>query len=233
MQEHMNSFVDMVAKLVRALRLAKSQKGSFVALFLVVFIASAWVLALGDLLPNTPLGASVGSDLSADLTRSSANAIAATSPLTLDTPEAPVKIVVPTIGLEATIANPETINVATLNSLLLKGAVRYPTSAKLGQDGNVVLFGHSSYLPVVGNQAYKTFNDIQELKQGTVITVYSSGRVYTYAVRSVVKESANDGVIPLSVTGRVLTLATCNSFGEKSDRFVVTADFVESHLLGA
>jgi sortase (surface protein transpeptidase) len=31
----------------------------------------------------------------------------------------------------------------------------------------------------------------------------------------------------------VLTLVTCNSFGAKEDRFVVVADFVESHSLGA
>jgi sortase (surface protein transpeptidase) len=29
----------------------------------------------------------------------------------------------------------------------------------------------------------------------------------------------------------VLTLATCDSFGTKSDRFIATADFVESHSI--
>ena len=125
--------------------------------------------------------------------------------------------------------NPTIPTVAVLDKELLKGAVRYPTSAKLGEDGNVVLFGHSSYLPVVGNQAYKTFNEIQKLAVGDSITVYSSDTAYTYRVRNVVKKSASDGVIELSITGRVLTLVTCSSFGAKEDRFVVTADFVESH----
>ena len=108
--------------------------------------------------------------------------------------------------------------------------MRYPTSARLGETGNVVIFGHSSYLPVVGNQAYKAFNGIQKLVAGDTITVYSSGTAYTYQVRDVAKESAaSDAGIDLAVTGRVLTLATCDSFGAKSDRFIVTADFVESH----
>jgi LPXTG-site transpeptidase (sortase) family protein len=93
----------------------------------------------------------------------------------------------------------------------------------------VVLFGHSSYLPIVGNQAYKTFNSIQKLVTGDVVIVSSSGTAYTYRVTSVSKESTVDAVIPLVVTGRVLTLSTCNSFASKSDRFVVVAEFVESH----
>jgi len=122
-------------------------------------------------------------------------------------------------------------DIVTLDKELLKGAVRYPTSALLGETGNVVLFGHSSYLPVVRNQAYKAFNGIQKLAAGDIITVYSSTATYSYRVKSVTKESANDAGIPLSVTGRVLTLSTCDSFGEKSDRFVVVADFVESHSI--
>ena len=112
---------------------------------------------------------------------------------------------------------------------------RYPTSAELGQDnGNVVIFGHSSYLPVVRNQAYKTFDGIQNLKAGDLIIVYSSDEAYTYTVAAVQKESAaSDAGIPLAVSGKILTLATCNSFGAKSDRFVVTANFVESHPLGS
>ena len=97
--------------------------------------------------------------------------------------------------------------------------------------GNVVLFGHSSYLPVVGNQAYKTFNGIQKLVAGDMITVYSSGTTYTYRVRAPPKRKQTIlPAIPLSIAGKVLTLVTCNPLRRKEDRFVVTADFVESHL---
>ncbi|KKW40572.1 MAG: hypothetical protein UY91_C0040G0005 [Parcubacteria group bacterium GW2011_GWB1_55_9] len=144
--------------------------------------------------------------------------------------ELPTKIEIPDISLAAVIVNPTTTDIPSLDEKLLKGVVRYPTSAKLGEDGNVVLFGHSSYLPVVKNQAYKTFNGIQKLAMGDVVTVYSSATAYTYRVRSVVEEKADDNTaIPLSVAGKVLTLVTCNSFGQKTDRFVVVADFVESH----
>ena len=125
-----------------------------------------------------------------------------------------------------------TVVTTALDAALLTKVVRYPTSAKLGEAGTVLLFGHSSYLPVVKNPAYQAFNDIQKLQTGDIITVYSLDTAYTYTVRTVEKETASQGAIPLQVSGKVLTLATCNSFATKDDRFIVTADFVDSHPFG-
>ena len=211
--------------MARAGAYAWSRKWSFLATFLVIFFLTVAVLARFDLLPDPPKAAS---------TEAAVAEASSTMPAVLPaTPEDPVKIEIPKVGVSAMIANPETTNADALDALLLKGAVRYPTSAKLGETGNVVLFGHSSYLPIVKNPAYKTFDGIQKLSPGDRITVYSSDEAYTYAVRSVEKENANQGAIPLSVAGKVLTLSTCNSFATKEDRFVVTADLVESHPLGA
>lgn len=216
----MNGLIAFVTELVVAIRHAYKRKWSFLGLFAVAFLTSVALLAQADLLPDAPKSAAA----------IAAVASATTTPVAqVAVAELPAKIEIPDIKLSATISNPTSTDLHVLDNALLKGAVRYPTSAKLGEVGNVVLFGHSSYLPVVGNQAYKTFDDIQKLKVGAVVNVLSGGTVYTYQVRVVEKKSANDGAIPLSVAGRVLTLSTCNSFGEKSDRFVVTADFVESH----
>lgn len=202
----------------------------FVVLSLGIFGSSTAVLASLDLLPNPTVVAASP----AVVVSSSTPAVVPVLPLPrASVAELPIKIAIPKLGHTATILNTSATDVTTLDALLLKGAVRYPTSAKLGEDGNVVLFAHSSYLPIVGNKAYKTFNDIQKLSIGDTVVVYSNERTYTYRVRSVEKESASNGAIPLSVAGRVLTLATCNSFGQKSDRFVVTSDFVESHLTAA
>ncbi len=217
----MEGFINFIARLIRAGRLAYSRKWNFLGVFAVVFLGSVIVLGKSDLLPSTTQ-ASV--EVSSPVVTAGINTSMPTA-----VPELPTKIEIPAINLAATVANPTTTSIAILDEELLKGAVRYPTSAMLGEIGNVILFGHSSYLPVVGNQAYKTFNGIQKLVKGDVVTVYSAGTAYTYQVRSVTKESANDAAIPLSVAGRVLTLATCDSFGAKTDRFVVVADFVESH----
>ena len=221
----MKGLVNFVVRLIRAIKRAYRKKWEFLALFTFVFLGSIVVLGRLDLLPSTALFVA---SANGDITDRSA-VTDRTNTATPAVLELPMKIVIPAIDLSAAITNPATTNVTILDKELLKGAVRYPTSAKLGEIGNVVLFGHSSYLPIVNNQAYKTFNDIQKLSAGDSIMISSSGTVYTYRVATVTKESANDAVIPLSVTSKVLTLSTCNSFAEKTDRFVVVANFVESH----
>lgn len=221
----MGKIISIAVQLVEAGTRIYSKKWSFAGAFAVVFLSSVFTLAQLDLLPTPPASAAKNSAVSENplvMTK-----VVASS----EVPELPLKIEIPAISLSATIENPTTRDIGVLDQALLSGAVRYPTSAKLSETGNVVLFGHSSYLPIVRNQAYKTFNGIQKLVKGDVITVYSAERAYTYRVRSVAKESATDTGIPLAVTGRMLTLSTCDSFGAKTDRFVVVADFVESHFI--
>lgn len=147
------------------------------------------------------------------------------------TKEMPTRISIPTQNLNVAVANPATTDASVLDAELRKGAVRYPGSGLLGQkDGNVVIFAHSSYLPVVHNQAYKAFNSIQNLKEGDAIYVTGSKRTYVYTVKGVYKADANTANVPLSVTENTLTLITCDSFATKSDRYVVTATLVESYL---
>jgi len=223
----MKGIIDVTVRLIRAGRRAYARKWSFCWLFAAIFLGSVAVLARLDLLPEAPDIPIVA------LIANQPDAMAA-SALAPIVSELPTTIEIPDISLAAVIVNPTTTDIPSLDEKLLKGVVRYPTSAKLGEDGNVVLFGHSSYLPVVKNQAYKTFNGIQKLAMGDVVTVYSSATAYTYRVRSVVEEKADDNTaIPLSVAGKVLTLVTCNSFGQKTARFVVVADFVESHPAGS
>lgn len=215
----MERFIDGMVLLIRAGRQVYGRKWSFLAVFACVFFGSVVLLGWLDLLPQAA---------------SAPEAALATDAPPLVAAELPARIEIPVIDISASIVNPTTLDIAELDKELLKGAVRYPTSARLGETGNVVVFGHSSYLPIVGNQAYKTFNGIQKLAAGDVITVYSSDTVYTYRVKSVAKESAEaNSAIPLSVIGKMLTLVTCNSFGAKTDRFVVTADFVESHSISS
>lgn len=224
----MDWMITAAVRLVRAGKRIQTKRAQFLGVFGVVFLWSVTSLANNGLLPNTPIASaepSVAISASNVMARASASIVAS---------EEPMKIEIPAINLSTTVANPATTEVETLDAYLLKGAVRYPTSALLGDTGNVVLFGHSSYLPVVGNQAYKTFDGIQKLASGDVITVYSTDAAYTYHVRSVARENAGSGAgISLAVAGKELTLVTCNSFATKSDRFVVTADFVESHSLAS
>lgn len=146
--------------------------------------------------------------------------------------EEPVRVVASSIKLDNNVGNPASSDIHVLDAALMKSAVHYPGSAMLNEDGNVLLFGHSSYLRTTLNPAYKEFNDIQKLKTGEIVTVYSATTAYEYRVTSVKYVKVDNGVIDLSKNGtRRLTLVTCNSFADKGDRFVVEAEFVQSYSL--
>lgn len=138
----------------------------------------------------------------------------------------PKRIEIPKVGIEAAVNNPASTDLAVLDDALLSGTVRYPTSATLGEKGNVVIFGHSSRLPVVHNQAFKAFNDIEKLVEGDAIIVYGEDYRYVYAVETVEQKDADTDLIPLAVEGSKLTLSTCDTFRAKSARFVVTATLI-------
>ena len=188
---------------------------AFLSVFLLTFVFLAWVDALPEPIHTTAV-----------FTELPTPTVAPAAPQTA--PAAPTRIVAKSVGVDATIANPTSTNIEVLDQALLAGAARYPTSALLGQEGTVLLFGHSSSLPVVRNQAYKTFNGIQNLKKGEVISVFAGDKEYRYAVTGVRVADANDDVIELVQTGKHLTLVTCNnSFATKTKRYVVTADLVQ------
>ena len=225
----MGRAITAAAILWKAASKVRGRKWRFLAFFILVFLLSFATLAYFDLLPEHKPTQAVDPSFGSPLVQGE-KVIENIPP---EVPEHPVRIVVPAIGLDARVTNPVSVDIAVLDAALLEGAVRYPTSAKLGETGTVVIFGHSSYLPVVSNQNFKAFNDIQHLAEGDRIEVVGRGRRYIYEVTDVRHASAEEDGIPLATSGQVLTLATCDSFGAKTDRFVVTANFVESRALSS
>ena len=226
-----------------------TKKWSFLAAFLIILFVVVRVCIATGFVPDAPGTATVsGTDGSTVVTPATltstplvANANAATdsgSPAPVGgalnmSGELPTKVVIPSIGVNTPVDNPATTDVNALDNYLTSASVRYPTSATLDQQGNVIIFGHSSYLPVVINQHFKTFDGVQNLKTGDIIYVYSNAHKFEYSVTSEQKESELTDSIPLTTSGHTLTLATCDSFTTKTDRFVVTATLVGSSALGS
>ncbi|OGC83318.1 hypothetical protein A3D68_00415 [Candidatus Adlerbacteria bacterium RIFCSPHIGHO2_02_FULL_52_17] len=198
-----------------------NQPKSFSAVFVGIFLLS-YSFLLG-------VGATPDPKAAVAQTPESSHAVAQN-----DVQELPVRVVAKNIGLDVVVENPTSINIDVLDQALLSGAVRYPTSALLGAEGTVLLFGHSSNLPVVHNQAYKAFNSIQDLKTGQIVSVYSGSAEYRYAVIGVKLADANEDVIEMPKDGKRLVLVTCDlSFAKKTARFVVTAEFVGTYALAS
>lgn len=140
----------------------------------------------------------------------------------------PTRIKIDAINMDLVVQNPDTRDIQKLDDLLQKGPARYVASAKLGGKGNMIIFAHSSHLPIVHNPMYKAFNKVPELKAGDSITlVGADGKEYLYSVNEVRKADATEATIDLSISqGTKLTLVTCDTLTGKSSRFILTAEFV-------
>lgn len=217
----------MIGALYRAIARILTQKWNFLAAFLLTFFITLSALVALGLAPKQLILADSPGPVPNTPATTPEPSVSDVEPLfAAGEGEAPIGIEIPSVGVKANVVNPTATDIPALDAALLKGAVRYPSSAKLGEAGNVLLFGHSSYLPVVHNQSFKAFNEISKLEQGAPIMVYSDGRRYVYEVDTVKAADIENDAIPLAREGAMLTLVTCNSFGDKSDRFIVTATLV-------
>ena len=141
------------------------------------------------------------------------------------TDELPLFIDVPSLGIHSTIEAPDTKSVSVLDDALSRGPVYYQGSGTPG-NRNMLIFGHSTGFSIVHNQAYKVFNNIKLGKTGEYVFIQTSTGVYTYVVQNVKKVSKYSTWIQFNSSKPLLTLSTCDSFGKKSDRWVLEAEYV-------
>jgi LPXTG-site transpeptidase (sortase) family protein len=134
----------------------------------------------------------------------------------------PSRVSIPSVGIDADVKVPASIDVPTLDALLARGAVYYPGSGAI-EGGNIFIFGHSSNWSIVQNQAYKTFNNLDDLAAGDLIYLSGEGWQATYEVESVRVAPDSEVLVSFGGSARRLTLSTCNTFGLKEERIVVEA----------
>lgn len=143
----------------------------------------------------------------------------------------PISIHFDSLDRTVKVKNPISRSIDDLDAELLNGAVRHPDSADFDDFGNIFILGHSSYLPNVFNKNFQAFNGIQDLTWGDTIRLRSEDTEYVYRVERVYEAKASEVIVPNSRGEAKLTLATCNTFGAKEDRFMVEAILVSSGLL--
>ncbi len=220
----------------------------FIVLFCVAFVTYGFLYAI-DFIPEDPAvvvedtNEITGSDsgpnsdgvLGTDelsVQATSDSAVRSSTPHKADGSKTlPVRMVIDSLGKVIPVLNPNSNKIADLDEALLKGAVRHPDSALIGEEGNIFILGHSSYLPQVRNKNFQAFNGIQELKWGDTIKLQSESKEYIYRVDRIYEAKASVVQVPISTGIPKLTLATCNSFGSKDDRFIVEASLVDSYSL--
>jgi LPXTG-site transpeptidase (sortase) family protein len=191
----------------------------FIVFFVVVFLTYSFLYAI-DFVPepvSSPLSEVQESASELDMTVLAAESEVVTEPL-------PLTIIFDSLNAKAvSVLNPVSREIADLDEALLNGVVRHPDSADFSEPGNIFILGHSSYLPNVLNRNFQAFNGIQNLTWGDRIRLQSADTEYVYRVERVYEAAASELIVPFTPGEARLTLATCNSFGSKDDRYIVEA----------
>lgn len=204
----------------------------FLAATVVIFFLSLSTADSIDLVPNYLDGSSATSADAQSVELASLPQLGETvsvDPATTAGIE-PERLIISAIDLDLSVQNPATRDINALDALLVDGPARYVDSAKLGETGNMIIFAHSSHLPIVHNKMFQAFNKIPELKTGDIVTLTAGGKAYLYSVASITKADATDTSIDMSAAKGVrLTLVTCDTLTGKSARYVLEANFVGTY----
>jgi LPXTG-site transpeptidase (sortase) family protein len=139
--------------------------------------------------------------------------------------ETPLSIEIPGYEVNARIEAPQSNDTKVLDDALARGPVYYSGSGLPGSN-NVLIFGHSTTFNVVINISFAVFNYLKDVQPGTLIYVKTQSAVHIYKTRDVKRVSKYTSWIQFKSNTPMLTLATCDSFGKASDRWVLEADYV-------
>lgn len=140
-----------------------------------------------------------------------------------------VEIIISKIGVSAPIIWSKSEDEKSLQEDLKKGVVHYPKSASPGQDGNVVISGHSSnYVWVKGNYNYifKNLNNLQKDDEIKIKVTQQNKRIVNYTYKIIDKRvtTAEDPFIFETTANPSITLSTCWPLGTAFKRLVVRAE---------
>jgi sortase A len=133
------------------------------------------------------------------------------------------EVIIPKINVEIPVVyDVNTINDAAVDQGLERGVVHYADTALPGQNGNLVIVGHSSN-NILNPGKYKfAFVLLSRLENGDTFYIQKDGKRYTYQVYKKTVVSPND-VSVLGPADKVATatLITCDPPGTSINRLVV------------
>lgn len=139
------------------------------------------------------------------------------------------EVVIPKINVEIpVIYDINTINEAAVENALNDGVVHYADTALPGQDGNVVIVGHSSN-NIFNPGKYKfAFVLLPRMEVGDTFYLQKDGKRYTYQVYKKEIVSPND-VSVLGTTDKpaTATLITCYPPGTSNTRMVIIGQQID------
>lgn len=172
-------------------------------------IIGAIVLPSGHTPPNAPGGVQPNEAEIPEHLRPLVQSLA-NLPLPTPSPEQAVRIQVPAIHVDAPIVQGDGWE------QLKKGVGQHIGTPNPGQPGNLVLSAHNDVFGEI-------FRDLDQLKEGDPVIVYTNLRTYTYLIRQkqIVAPTQTDVMAPTQEP--VVTLVSCYPYMVDKQRIVITA----------
>ena len=146
------------------------------------------------------------------------------------------RLIVPSIGLDVPIVTNENMKAvdfakADFDKELNEWIVKYPTTPAPGEEGNTLLFGHTSYVIWKDNPYGTIFKDLPTLKNSTLIQVLRQGKLYEYKVVDLFivapKQVAAQYSTYQNAGGSYITLMWCYPLGTDKKRIMVVAKLID------
>ncbi len=146
------------------------------------------------------------------------------------------RLLVPSIALDVPIITMENMPAVDFakgrfDKELYEGIVKYPTTPAPGEEGNTLLFGHTSYEVWKSNPYGTIFKDIPKLKDNTLIQVLREGNLYEYKVVDIFivqPTQVNAQYMTYqNAGGSYITLMWCYPLGTDKKRIMVVAKLIK------
>lgn len=146
------------------------------------------------------------------------------------------RILVPSIGLDVPIVVSEHMSQedfikGRFEDQLDQWIVKYPTTPEPGEEGNTLLFGHTSYEVWKDNPYGTIFKDLPKLKDSTLIQVLREWNLYEYKVVDLFivlpKQVPDQYMTYQNAGGSYITLMWCYPLGTDNKRIMVVAKLID------
>jgi sortase A len=176
-------------------------------------IISAVVLPSGHTPPNAPGGSLPNEAEIPEHLRPLVQALASL-PAPTPGPEQAVRMQIGAINVDAPVVMGDGWE------QLKKGIAQHIGSPNPGLKGNIIVSAHNDVFVEI-------FKDLDKLKAGDVVTLFTSQRAYTYVVRSTQIVEPTQVEVMAPSQNAILTLISCYPYLVDNKRIVVTADLQE------
>ena len=146
------------------------------------------------------------------------------------------RIIIPSLWLDVPIVTSENMapidfTKADFDKELEEWIVKYPTTPAPGEEGNTLLFGHTSYVVWKTNPYGTIFKDIAKLKDSTLIQVLRKWNLYEYKVMDLFivspKQVNAQYMTYQNAGGSYITLMWCYPLGTDNKRIMVVAKLID------